>query len=204
MEPFSPDSPPFAEANTHTMQENGHKSSEGADDGSISNLDKIRDILFGAELRDHEIRFTRLEQTLLREAHVLRDELQQRFEALDTFVKREVEVLTNRLAQEHAAGSGAFSTLMSELATLSAAVERSAAAFDGRLAQLRDELMRNLAERAAELLNETGARHAKAQALLEHAVVELRREKLDRTALAAVFMEASLKIAPEDSSRVTE
>ena len=39
-----------------------------ADDASGGSVDKIRDILFGAQMRDYDRRFTRLEERLLKEA----------------------------------------------------------------------------------------------------------------------------------------
>jgi len=35
--------------------------------GGAGNVDKIRDILFGSQMRDYESRFARLEETLIKE-----------------------------------------------------------------------------------------------------------------------------------------
>ncbi len=60
-----------------------------SDDLSASgNLDKIRDILFGAQAREHERRFAQLEQHLIREAADLRNDLKRRFETLEGYIKK--------------------------------------------------------------------------------------------------------------------
>lgn len=203
MDPLTSDSAPPADVDTSTLQDTGRSQSE-RDDGSVGNLDKIRDILFGAELRRYDAKFARLEEILLSETRACRHGLQQRFDALDAFVKREIELLTNRLVQEQAARSGAFSTLMSELATLSAAAERSISAFEGRLAQVRNDLQQSFADGTAQLRAEADARDAETHAWLERTLADMRREKLDRTALATFFREASTKLAQEDAHPVTE
>ena len=43
------------------------------------NVDKIRDILFGSQMRDYETRFARLEETLSKEASELRESTRRRF-----------------------------------------------------------------------------------------------------------------------------
>ena len=75
--------------------------SRRADDNSQSgNLEKIRDILFGQQARDHERRFLALEQSLVKEASDLRAELTKRFDALEAYMQQEVAVLSGRLQHE--------------------------------------------------------------------------------------------------------
>ena len=70
------------------------------DNGQNGNLEKIRDILFGAQVRDHDRRFSTLEQNLVKEAAALRAELTKRFDALEAFMQQEVAVLSERLHHE--------------------------------------------------------------------------------------------------------
>jgi len=64
------------------------------------NVDKIRDILFGTQMRDYEQRFARLEETLLREAADLRESTRKRFDALESYMRKEFEALESRLKSE--------------------------------------------------------------------------------------------------------
>ncbi len=60
---------------TSTHEHEGHLSPDdiqSTDRGGVAaqaggNVDKIRDILFGSQMRDYETRFARLEESLLRE-----------------------------------------------------------------------------------------------------------------------------------------
>ena len=55
-----------------------------------ANVDKIRDILFGSQMRDYDKRFVRLEERLAKAADALRDDLKKRFDSLEAFVQQEV------------------------------------------------------------------------------------------------------------------
>ena len=55
-----------AKSHANNPEVEGH---EGA------NVDKIRDILFGSQMRDYDKRFGRLEDRLIKDAESLRDEI---------------------------------------------------------------------------------------------------------------------------------
>src|SRR5271167_4661264 len=65
-----------------------------------ANVDKIRDILFGSQMRDYEKRFVRLEERLAKASEALRDDLKKRCDSLESFVQQEVEALGQRLKAE--------------------------------------------------------------------------------------------------------
>src|SRR5215468_6407077 len=67
---------------------------------NIGNIDKIRDILFGSQMRDYDRRFTRLEEKLLKEAADAREDSRRRFDALENFIKQEIGALGDRLRAE--------------------------------------------------------------------------------------------------------
>jgi hypothetical protein len=48
-------------------------------------VDRIRDILFGSQMRDYDGRFQRLDERLTREAADARGDVQKRLEALENF-----------------------------------------------------------------------------------------------------------------------
>lgn len=56
------------------------------DQNSGENVDKIRDILFGEEMRVYERRFTELDQRLIREQQKLKDELNSRITKFEGFM----------------------------------------------------------------------------------------------------------------------
>src|SRR3974390_155448 len=67
-----------------------------------ANVDKIRDILFGANMREYEKRFARLEEKLTKSSDALRDDLKKRFDSLESFMREEMESNNQRLKAEKA------------------------------------------------------------------------------------------------------
>ncbi len=66
-----------------------------------ANLDKVRDILFGSQLREVERRFARLEERLVKDTNSLKDDVKKRLDALELYVRNETESLTGQIKSEH-------------------------------------------------------------------------------------------------------
>ena len=170
------------------------------DDRSASgNLDKIRDILFGAQAREHDRRFAQLEQHLIREASDLRNDLKRRFESLEVYIKKEVEALTSRQTKEQETRGESVTKLTQELTHLAATLERKASQLEQQAAQAQTHLLQQLTERTSELATDIQARHAEAASALNRAVHDLRAEKTDRAALAAILLEASQRLSSNEA-----
>jgi hypothetical protein len=171
------------------------------DDRSASgNLDKIRDILFGTQAREHERRFAQLEQHLLREATDLRNDLKRRFEMLEGYIKKEVDALTGRLTKEQEVRGESVTKLTKELTQLATTVEHKAAQLERQAAQAQTHLLQQVTERTHELATDVRARHAEATSALNQAVQGLRTEKTSRATLAAILMEASTRLSNDDAN----
>ncbi len=76
-----------------------------------ASIDKVRDILFGVQMRDYDKRFARLEERLVKETTELKDDVKKRLASLEQFMKQEFESLGDRLSSEHAGREGAVKEL---------------------------------------------------------------------------------------------
>jgi DNA anti-recombination protein RmuC len=121
-------------------------------------VSRIRDIIFGANMRDYERRFAELEQRLLQELSSLRSEMMSRFEQTSAATAAEFVRLTDRSAAD-------VRQLHSDLQE-----ERDSRA--GSVQDLHDALQR--------ARDDADTRAAELQALLEHRSRELRDDKTDR------------------------
>ena len=171
-----------------------------SDDPSASgNLDKIRDILFGEQAREHERRFAQLEQHLIREANDLRIDLKRRFDTLEAYIKKEVDALTDGLTKEQEARGESITKLTQELTRLAATLENKAGQLERQAAETQTRFLQQLTERTNELAADVRARHAEATSALDRAVRELRTEKTDRATLAAILLEASQRLSNDEA-----
>ncbi len=131
-------------------QEQNLNQANGMADES-QNVDRIRDILFGSQMRDYDGRFQRLEERLVRNAAEVRADLQQRLEALEGFMKGEVESMTNRVRGESAERGQALGKLAQDLAETARGLELKISNLDSQAAKDIHDLRQQLLEQSKAL-----------------------------------------------------
>jgi hypothetical protein len=169
------------------------------------NIDKIREILFGSQMRDYEKRFSRLEDRLLKECASLKDETRKRLETLELFVQQEVESLTERIRVGQEAGIEAAREITREANhELSQELRNTVKSLDRRVSHLDDQSARNqreirqqLLDQSKNLSDEIQQKYLEILSILEQEAVELRTEKTDRATLAALFTEMAMRLNHE-------
>jgi DNA repair exonuclease SbcCD ATPase subunit len=171
---------------------------DGADGAAGGSLDKVRDLLFGGQMRDYDRKFARLEERLVKETADLRDEVRRRLSALEAYMKAEVESQSDRLRAEQEGRSTADKELGREL-------RDSAQQFDQKLSQLDDLVARNqrdlrqqLHAQHQELVDDIRQRVEEVLGRLAHEAQELRSDKTDRKALAALLTEMAMRLSGGD------
>jgi len=168
-----------------------------SDQGGSNNLEKIRDILFGGQMREVEKRFSRLEDRLTKLSSDLRDDLTKSLTSLETFVKKEIESFNDRFLTESNERGGAVKTLSLELKALSDFSWQ-------KLNQLDEQGTKNLRELRLQLLDQSKAlseeireKHNELALVVEQAVQQLHANKTDRASLAALFNEVATRLNTE-------
>lgn len=168
-----------------------------ADDADLSgggNIDKIRDILFGVQMRDYEKRFARLEERLIKEAGDLRDDTKKRFDALEQFIKQEFESLSLRLAAEQNARGEAVDALSLGITDTARAFEKRAAQMNEQSAKSQSELRQQILDQSKSLNDDIRQKYEQLTAALQREAADLRTDKTDRSALAALFTEVAMRL----------
>lgn len=158
------------------------------------NIDKIRDILFGVQMRDYEKRFARLEERLIKEAADLRDETRKRFDALELYIKQEFESLTERLTVEQNTRGEAVETLSQGIKDTARTFEKRAAQMDELSSKSQRELRQQILDQSKSLNDEIRQKYEELTAALQREAADLRTDKTDRSALAALFTEVAMRL----------
>ena len=161
------------------------------------NIDKIRDIIFGNQMRDYEKRFGRLEDRLLKESSELRDELKRRFEQLEAYTRTEFEAMAEQLKNEQTERSSAEHTLTQTLSELGRTTEKRAVQLDEQAVKNARDLRQQLLDQAKQLSEELRLRVDNLAATLDREAQQLRTDKTDRAALAALFTEMAMRLTDE-------
>jgi len=163
------------------------------------NIDKIRDILFGVQMRDYDKRFSRLEERLLKEAADLREDLRKRFDTLEQFVKQEVKALGERIAAEKSQRNEDVKELGQGLKDLTKNFEKRAEQIEEAHAKGQSELRQNLLDQSKDLSDEIRKKYEELAASLEREAADLRDDKTGRAELASLLSEVAMRLNNEFS-----
>ena len=161
------------------------------------NVDKIRDILFGSQMRDYEKRFVRLEERLAKASDALRDDLKKRFDSLESFVQQEIEALGQRLKTEKTERADALKELTREARDNAKNLEKKLSQLEEQLSSAQGDLRSRILDQSKALGNEIRKAQTEMEAALEREVEALRHEKTDRETLGDMFSELGLRLKGE-------
>lgn len=159
------------------------------------NLEKIRDILFGAQVQDFEKRFHRLEERILKETADARAETNKRFEALEAFIRKEVESLAERIKTEQAERVESGKEHSREMREGVRSLEKKLAQMDDVTTKNQRELRQQILDQSKALTEEIRSRVRESAAALSREIKDLRTEKTDRAALAGLFTDVAMRLS---------
>ena len=177
-----------------------HEQNPNQPNGAIDesqNVDRIRNILFGSQMRDYDGRFQRLEERLVRDASEVRGDLQKRLEALEAFMKGEVESMTNRVRAENTERTQALGKLAHDLGETARGLDLKINNLDAQAAKDIRDLRAQLLEQSKALSGEIREKHEQMKTGLEQEAQQIRGAMTGREALAEMLSEVSLRLKNE-------
>ena len=170
---------------------------EHAMDETPENLDKVRDILFGGQMRAVDQRLASLEARFQRDLKGLRTDTGKQLSDLEAFFKKEIESQTEKLQAERSKRSD-------DLKRLSAEVKDGFKNLEKRLGKLDDTTSKADADLRTAILEHTKTVTAQLKKVsdefsseLQQAVMELRGEKLDTATLIQLFSDMALHLTED-------
>lgn len=167
---------------------------------TTGNLDKVRDILFGAQLREVEKKLQRLEEKLHKELSDLREDVRRRSDAQEQKVKLELDALSDRLRSEREGRDDAVLGVHNALKDHATATQKRHAQIDEQIGRAQRDLRQQIADHSSTLAEEIRRRSEELVGLLSKSVSELREEKTDKRALVALFGELALRLNGDGTS----
>jgi signal transduction histidine kinase len=171
-----------------------------------ASMEQVRELLFGAQLKDMETRAQRQEERFLREIGDVRDSLKSRLDSLENFLKTESGSLLHRLQEEQSEREAALKTEQREradaLALLAKDLASTAEAFERKLAKLSGALDTASHELRGLLMSESGSLSAKleeryqdALQVLSETAAQIRHDMVYRSSLSSMFTEVAVKLS---------
>jgi len=168
------------------------------------NLDQVRDILFGAQLRDFEQGLSRLDERLTKELNGLKQDAKNRTDSLELYVKNEIQSLIDRSGAEQQESKQAAAELAKQIKELGKELKADVAALDKKLSKLDDKLTKSerttrqhILDEAKSLRDSLVSKYEEQSNALQREAQQLREAKVDRAALSDLLKEMSLRITGE-------
>ncbi|MCC6316741.1 MAG: hypothetical protein IT361_03535 [Gemmatimonadaceae bacterium] len=180
-----------------------HAEANGAEGGpnDTGNVDKIRDILFGSQMRDYDRRFAATEERLGRESTNLREDLGRRMLATEQYLRAELEALSSSLRSEERERLQGVRDAMDAIGALNRELSDRVAALAEQSAQAQRDLRAQLQDTHRALAEETARRHDEISDALRREAFDLRSAKADRSTIAAMFAEFAQRLAGGPDAR---
>ena len=186
--------------NTKTRKISGSNSNgAGEDPGDADNVDKIRDILFGSQMREVEKRFASLEKSLASDIAALRKENTLQIESLKSFIESEIEILSSRLSGEENARIENIDELEGQLKLQVRNIDNKIGDVGKALDKSSREANQKILKQSQDFSKELSDQISEARERMDNHREELAGAKVDKLVLAEMLNTLALQINPEGS-----
>lgn len=173
---------------------NKSRPSDASTEDIEGNVDKIRQILFGGQMRDYEQRFDTMEARLTQNMERVSHDFERRLERLDAYVRREVDKLGEQIKSEKKDRTTDGKKTAEELQYLVEQVETWFAEVDEQLASEAKELRNSILEQCEGLSTQIRETYEQMTAELRKEADELADKKLAREDMAALLTECAMRL----------
>ena len=151
------------------------------------NVDKIRDIIFGGQMREYDNRFASIEERLTKENQRLRQDMEQRISALEALVQREFETLADKLRLEKKERNDSLLSIESSLKKADDLLNQRLGDLENKSLDEIRKLRNQEHEDIKNLRNDLHQLREETNAYFEKELDILRKTKVDRSSVAALF-----------------
>ncbi|BAZ12163.1 hypothetical protein NIES4071_39910 [Calothrix sp. NIES-4071] len=160
----------------------------------VNSLDKVRDILFGNQMREVEKKLARLEERLLKECTSLRDDTRKRLEGIENYIKQEVESLSQRIVNEQSTRDEGLRVLVEDNKKITTALDKKLTQLDENINNNQRELRDQILNQSKSLQNDILQKYEEILAALQRESEDLRHAKTDRSTLANLLSEMAVRL----------
>ncbi len=172
---------------TNGAAANGRADSSPIAAEALLDLEKIRDILFGAERRESDRRFADLESRLEAQAVQSELEIQRRMEAFEEQIKEEVRNLGTEITTAQQVSADRLDKLAAELRSAMDDMTSRVEELSTRTLSAEQELRDQLAQQSASLSNSLRHNYEELSASLDRNAQELRAESVNWAGLGTML-----------------
>ena len=160
-------------------------------------IDKVRDILFGAQVRQYEQKFRHLEDLVQKEIANLRSETTKSADTLETYVKKELEALSDQVKNEQTARTESAEELSEKIDRNIKNLEKKTGQLSEKVIASQRDLQEQILQQSKSLMEEIRSQNSQISSSMDQSVKDLRTDKMDRIDFANLLMEVAMRIKDE-------
>jgi len=158
------------------------------------NVDKIREIIFGGQMRDYDQRFEELEAHIKQTQDRLSERLARKIENMEAFMRQEFDNVSARIDKEQSKRQEQDETDQAHLTEMERSIENRFADLDQQLRTESSAIGSTLEEQRAELVDLVKQTHEQLATLLDGNSRELTEKNVAREELAAMLAEVAKRL----------
>lgn len=177
------------------MAKHSQKTRPAPSEPPPESLDKVRDILFGGQMRLVEARLQGLEERIQREQQAIRTEFTKSLADLEAAAKKELETLGERLVAERTKRSEDLKALAAESKDSFRAIDKRHTKLEETAGQADADLRDQILQQSVAVSDEIKLLSERLSTDLNRAASELQGSKLDASLLAELLAELSTALA---------
>ena len=179
---------------TDAYEDSRLQESSQTETGSV---DKIRDLIFGNQMKDYEKRFARLEEGLQRQVKELGDATNNRLDSIEVYIKKEIEALSDRLKTEQTMRADSAKELSKAIKDATRLISKNIEQLEEKQSRDSRDLRQQLLDMSKKLSGEIAKKQNEGSKALDRAVKELDADKVARSTLSELLMELAVRTSNE-------
>ncbi|RKZ88201.1 MAG: hypothetical protein DRR19_12785 [Candidatus Parabeggiatoa sp. nov. 1] len=160
----------------------------------VGSVDKIRDLLFGGQMRDYDKRFKRLEEHVAQESRNFRDDVFQRIKTIEERMDGEIDSLSEKAKLDRQERQSSLSDLERDIKALKNELNARFTQLDEQVSRELRNLRQQTLNKFQELTMQQRQQNDSLTGLINQEVAFLQDEKVNRSDLAAFFNEMAVRL----------
>ena len=165
-------------------------------------VDKIREILFGNQMKDYDKRFASLNNHLQKQIKELREESQSRLDAIEIFIKKEFDALNDRIKTEQSVRNESAQKISKEIKDTAKRLARRIEQLEDKQSNEASNVQQQLLNLSKDLSKEIQKSHKESSNALSQAVKELDQEKVAHATLSEILMELAIRTSDDLAEKI--
>jgi DNA anti-recombination protein RmuC len=165
------------------------------------NVDKIRDILFGNQMRDVDKRFASLEKSLANDLAALRKENALQLDSLKTFIESEIGILGSRLSAEENARIENIDDLEGQLKQQVRQIDKRIGDVSKAMDKNTSDTNQKILKQSQDFSKELNDQISDARERMDDHHQDLSGSKVGKNMLSELFNSLALQVNPDDTDK---